>query len=203
MGYTNNTAVYIFGKERPSYSTFTKILETADVSQIQTVHMGCSNSDEKREEQYRKAFRESFGFDSEDHKYIKISTPSKKEISDVTKKLWDGLRSVDVSLMNDLCISMDTEPSSIMDYGYEQSSAAARRIAKLGLRKSQNICHLSTDCVPEQISNESIDIIQKIIRLFRPSTDYCAGWYVERGEEGKSKILTLEELSQKLDKYTH
>jgi len=189
MSYDNETTISIYKKDGPSYYLFTKILDNIDVLSIKIAYINpCYD-----EKQFHAIFRKSFGFELYNNPPLKIPEPSKKQVADLTKKLWAGLRGIELYLTDDLFIRANANNNE--DYEYEASSAEARRITRLGLQKSKNILHVNIRSVPEQISNESIDIVKNVIKVFRPSNHYFADLSVERCAEPKSKILTLEELS--------
>ena len=201
MSCPNRTIVSVYGKNGPNYSLFKKILDKLDVSQIETVYITPNHKNEN----FNTLFREAFGFDARTSRDMLISPsihkPGKEEIVNLTGKVWDGLDSILFSGMNDLSLTAHVSPYGILDEE-ETRSAKARKITKLGFQKSKGIFYIDTCLTPECLPNESIDTIQNIIQIFRPSNDYCVDFSTERNyAEPRSQILTLEEVSRKLDGY--
>ncbi len=201
MGTITETQISIYGKDGPHYDLFTKILDKIDISQIKTAYIKSDH-----EKKFNKLFRAAYGFDC-DNGYIQIHKPTKEEITDLTGKLWDGLNDIhfsrekitDFSSEDKLNFTAYASLSEIICRG-EPLNARAKKIINLGYKEFKEILSISAD-IPELMPKKSIDAIQDIIKVFNPSDHYCADLRVLREDVGRNQILTLKELSKKLDTY--
>ncbi|MFA5797368.1 MAG: hypothetical protein WC916_05010 [Candidatus Woesearchaeota archaeon] len=201
MGTITETQISIYGKDGPNYNLFTKILDKIDIPQIKTAYIHANHK-----KKFNALFRAAYGFDYEDG-YIQIYKPTKKDITDLTGKLWNGLNDIhfsrekisDFSSEDNLSFTAYASLSEIICRG-EPLNARAKKIISLGYKEFRKIVSISAD-IPELIPKKSIDAIQDIIKVFHPSDNHCADLRVLRNDAGRNQILTLEELSEKLDKY--